>query len=314
MAFVDHQATIINEFGTRQLRHDLLNSLNVLIGMTRILLEMDMSPTQRTCVQACRSAAERLVELANHLDRYGQQAASGIDGPAQLADLCSIAAARVDKPFDRDTLLAAITRLAPVPSPRILLVDDAPETAVLVRTYLKGTGCLLDVVVDGESAVTQAISQPYDLVLMDIDLPRLDGATAAHAIRAADLARGAKPTPIVALSAIGDGSRSTDALDADESATLNAPNRAALLPAFIENRREDLLVLRNLVDQDAFEHVESIGRNMQGVARIHGVDAVTRAGGEIAVAAHRQDKACLERLLSRLEDYLSRLWGTLPQT
>jgi CheY-like chemotaxis protein len=314
MALADHRSTIINELGTRQLRHDLLNSLNVLIGMTRILLDTEMTPTQRTCVQACRNAAERLLEMANHLDRYGQQAANGIDGPTQLADLCSIAAARVDKPFDRDTLLAVIERLAPVRSPRILLVDDAPEISVLVRAFLNGTRSVLDVVGDGERAVAQATSQPYDLVMMDVDLPGLDGATAAHAIRAADLARGASPTPIVALSAVGGQSqRNVEGLDGNEPAALNDPERAALLPGFIANRREDLHVMRNLVEQDAFEHVESIGRNMQGVARVHGVDAVSRAGGDIAQAAHRHDKAGLEGLLSRLEEYLSRVRVALPR-
>jgi CheY-like chemotaxis protein len=239
MALADHRSTIINELGTRQLRHDLLNSLNVLIGMTRILLDTEMTPTQRTCVQACRNAAERLLEMANHLDRYGQQAANGIDGPTQLADLCSIAAARVDKPFDRDTLLAVIERLAPVRSPRILLVDDAPEISVLVRAFLNGTRSVLDVVGDGERAVAQATSQPYDLVMMDVDLPGLDGATAAHAIRAADLARGASPTPIVALSAVGGQSqRNVEGLDGNEPAALNDPERAALLPGFIANRRD----------------------------------------------------------------------------
>ncbi len=149
----------------RQLRHDLLNPLNVLFGMTKVLLDMELTETQRTCVQACRNSAERLLDMAHHLERYLEESsAHDPAGPAQLADLCSIAAARVDKPFDRDTLLQVVRELAPVPAPRILLVDDAPEIAVLVRTFLQETSCTLDVVADGESAVAQAASQSYDLV------------------------------------------------------------------------------------------------------------------------------------------------------
>src|SRR5262245_56975465 len=110
----------IGEAGIRQLRHDLLNPLNVVLGMTTVLVETELTDTQRKAVQACRSAARTLLEIANHLDAYqGASAESTIDGPTQMADLCSIAAARVDKPFDRETLLQVIQQLAPVSSPRI---------------------------------------------------------------------------------------------------------------------------------------------------------------------------------------------------
>ena len=94
----------------------------------------------------CRNAAQRLLEIAHHLEAYQQSSQHAHRRATQLADLCSIAAARVDKPFDRDTLLGVVRRLAPMPPPRILLVDDAPDIAVLVRAYLKDTNCTLDVV------------------------------------------------------------------------------------------------------------------------------------------------------------------------
>lgn len=290
----------------RQLRHDLLNPLNVLFGMTKVLLEMPLTDTQRTCVQACRNSAQRLLEIAHDLDRYFEPpSAHDMAGPAQLADLCSIAAARVDKPFDRETLVAVVRELAPVAQPRILLVDDAPEIGVLVETYLSNLGCQLDIVADGERAVAQASSQPYDLVLMDVDLPGLDGATAAHAIRAADLARGARPTPVVAVSAVASAS-GLSAPDDDTPRTVD-PDVAPLVPAFVDNRRQDARMLRRLLAQRAYQDIQTIGHRMKGTGRSYGLDAVTRIGAEIERAADRQDAEGLETLFGTLDDLLERL-------
>jgi CheY-like chemotaxis protein len=290
----------------RQLRHDLLNPLNVLFGMTRVLLDMDLNDTQRTCVQACRNSAKRLLDIAHELERYlSAAAAHDPAGPAQLADLCSIAAARVDKPFDRETLLAVVRELAPAAAPRILLVDDAPEIAVLVQTFLRETGCTIDVVADGEQAIAQASSQPYDLVLMDIDLPGLDGATAAHVIRAADLARGVHPAPVVAMSAVASAvaKRSDDEL----APVLDDPDIAPLMPSFLENRRRDAQSMRALLERAAFADIQSIGHNMKGTGRSYGVDAISRIGAEIEQRAHRQDATSVATALDRLDELLGRI-------
>jgi signal transduction histidine kinase len=184
------------EVSPQQLRHDLLNPLNVMEGATTALLQSGLTDAQRAWVQVLRSAITRLNGV---IDRAGS-APPAFDGHARLADLCSIAVARLGKPFDRPALVSAIQSARRTTSSlRILLVDDSPELALLVRTYLSGTGWDVEVVENGERAVAQATTAHYDLVLMDIDLPGLDGAAAAHAIRAADLARGASPTPIVAM-------------------------------------------------------------------------------------------------------------------
>ena len=291
--------------GLRQLRHDLLNSLNILGGATAVMLETELTDIQRSCLKACRSAAERLLEVANHLEDYQRQ--PSIDGPAQLADLCSIAAARLDKPFEREGLLEVIRQLAPMPTPRILLVDDAPDIEVLVRAYLKDTPTALDSVADGQRAVAQAMSQSYDLVLMDVDLPGLDGATAAHAIRTADLARGVKPTPIVAMSAMA--SRMPDPVDeADEDVVvLEDPETAPLVPGFLDHRREDVVAARSLLEQGEFGRLQAIGHKMKGTGRGYGFKAITRIGAALELAAHQLDAQAVERLVNELDSYLSRV-------
>lgn len=297
----------ISEAGARKLRHDLLNPLNVLFGMTTMLLDTELDETQRRAVQACRNAAQKLLDIARHLDAYHRQAESSIDGATQLADLCSIAAARVDKPFDRETLLNVITELAPVPAPRILLVDDAPDIELLVRAYLKDTRCTVDVVADGERAVAQASSQPYDLVLMDIDLPGLDGATAAHAIRAADLARGAHPTPVVAMSAVASGFQSPAPEVNHDLVVLEDPDTAPLVPGFLQNRRDDVNAMRPLIEAADFGRVQALGHRMKGTGKSYGFSEISRIGAGIEWAAHQNDAVALERLVNELDAYLTRV-------
>jgi CheY-like chemotaxis protein len=153
-----------------------------------------------------QSNASELLQIVNNINATTETPLR--KGRAKLADLCSIAAARVGKPFDRQHLIEAIEQVGGNRPLRILLVDDSPELALLVRTYLAGTGWDLEVVENGERAVAQATTERYDVVLMDIDLPGIDGATAAHAIRAMDLARGVSPTPIIAVTVFDSGNAS----------------------------------------------------------------------------------------------------------
>lgn len=82
---------------------------------------------------------------------------------------------------------------------RVLLAEDNPINALLARTLLTREGCVVSLAQDGEEAVAIAASGAYDLILLDIRMPRLDGLEAAERIRA-----GAGPSaraPIVALTA-----------------------------------------------------------------------------------------------------------------
>ncbi len=82
---------------------------------------------------------------------------------------------------------------------RVLLAEDNPINALLARTLLMRAGCTVTSAQDGEEAVAAAAAGRFDLILLDIRMPRLDGLEAAARIRA-----GAGPSagaPIVALTA-----------------------------------------------------------------------------------------------------------------
>lgn len=84
---------------------------------------------------------------------------------------------------------------------KILLADDSPDNRALIRAYLKKTPYQLDEVEDGREAVSKFQEKPYDLVLMDIQMPVMDGYEAVKSIRRMESTQHATRTPIIALTA-----------------------------------------------------------------------------------------------------------------
>ena len=102
-------------------------------------------------------------------------------------------------------------RIAPAAAPgvRVLLAEDNPINALLARALLEREGCKVDRIASGDEAVSALSRGFYDLILMDLRMPGLNGLEATRALRE----RGVT-TPIVALTA--------DAFDEDRRACLAA--------------------------------------------------------------------------------------------
>ena len=83
----------------------------------------------------------------------------------------------------------------------ILLVEDHEQNRMLIQTFLKKTPYTLDTAEDGEIALKKFKAYKYDLVLMDIDMPVMDGYTATREIRKWEAQNRGNETPIVVLSA-----------------------------------------------------------------------------------------------------------------
>jgi DNA-binding response OmpR family regulator len=81
---------------------------------------------------------------------------------------------------------------------RILIVDDEPNVRLVFRTALESAGYALSEAIDGEDALTQVgIGRP-DLILLDLQMPRLDGMATLHRLRDAG-----HDTPVVIVTAHG---------------------------------------------------------------------------------------------------------------
>ncbi|MBX3332190.1 MAG: response regulator [Nitrospira sp.] len=85
---------------------------------------------------------------------------------------------------------------------RVLLVEDSPDNQLLVRAYLKQTDYFLDVAEHGAVALDKFKSSHYDVILMDVQMPVMDGYAATKAIRSWERDHDLPPTPIIALTAL----------------------------------------------------------------------------------------------------------------
>jgi PAS domain S-box-containing protein len=84
---------------------------------------------------------------------------------------------------------------------RILLADDSVDNRMLITAYFKKTRYVLDQVEDGQAALDRFMTRAYDVVLMDIQMPVLDGFGAVRKIRDWEAANQHRRTPIIALTA-----------------------------------------------------------------------------------------------------------------
>jgi CheY-like chemotaxis protein len=97
---------------------------------------------------------------------------------------------------------------APVPAPApdhktaILVVEDDPISRRILAGLLKDEGRVIDTAVNGTEAVEAAKRRSYDAILMDIQMPEMDGFAATRAIRALPTPSGA--TPVIAMTADAD--------------------------------------------------------------------------------------------------------------
>ena len=83
----------------------------------------------------------------------------------------------------------------------ILMVEDSQHNRLIIQSYLKETPHRLEVAENGEAGLSMFQTGHFDLALMDVRMPIMDGYTATKLIREWERAQGLKPTPVIALKA-----------------------------------------------------------------------------------------------------------------
>ena len=212
---------------------------------------------------------------------------------------------------------------------RILLAEDSQDNVLLIRSYLKSSGCSPDVAGNGEVAFRKFISGSYDIVLMDVQMPIMDGYAATRRIRQWEGEHGATPVPILALTAHALPEEVRKSLDAGCTAHLTKPIRKAtllraidehttgvvrvdadlaeLVPGFLENRRTDLEAIASALARADYENVRILGHNMRGSGAGYGFNRITELGGSLEQAAVRCESEEIRARAAELSRYLDGL-------
>jgi PAS domain S-box-containing protein len=232
----------------------------------------------------------------------------------------------------------------PLPALHILLVEDSPDNRTITIAYLRDTPYRVEIAVNGAIACEKFKAGHYDLVLMDRQMPVMDGLTATRAIREWEKANCRPPTPIIALTAaalkgdqekcvaagctayltkpikqavllqaIKDHSIVAPLLWKEESSRKDAilvhanPKFADLIPGFLQNRRQDVIAMLNALDRGDFETVENLGHGMKGAGGSYGFEAITDIGAAIEQAAETADTDASRKWVGELSGYLDRV-------
>jgi PAS domain S-box-containing protein len=232
----------------------------------------------------------------------------------------------------------------PLPALRILLVEDSPDNRTITVAYLRGTPYRVDVAENGAVACEKFAAGKYDLVLMDRQMPVMDGLAATRAIRTWELANRRPPTPIIALTAAalkGDREmcmaagctafltkpiKQEELLQAIRERSMVAPASsrkesdkknairvrtngkfADLIPGFLQHRKEEVSVILDALDRGDFATVVSLAHGMKGAGGSYGFQAITEIGTAIEQAAENADTAMSRKWVGELSSYLDRV-------
>jgi CheY-like chemotaxis protein len=234
--------------------------------------------------------------------------------------------------------------MAPVKPLRILVAEDSADNRLLVQVYLKSSPHQVTFAEDGQVAVDRFAVGNFDLILMDMQMPVMDGLTAARAIRAIERKRGSGAIPIIALTANArpqDVEMSGSAgcnhhlskpiskhklISAIEEygpmvASVNAKETGCpqligiempsgleeIVPGYLAARREELPEMMKLLAASGFERLAVLSHNMKGSGGSYGFSELTRMGAGLEHSAKRMDSGTLRMQLAELGDYLGRV-------
>jgi len=135
-------------------------------------------------------------------------------------------------------LVRAKTPIAPAPQAdaqipagelRVLAAEDNPVNQMVLKTLLGQLGVEVVCVADGQAAVEVAAQGGWDVILMDVQMPVMDGPTATRLIRAREAAEGQARVPIIALTANAMAHQEAEYLEAGMDALVPKPLEVARL-------------------------------------------------------------------------------------
>lgn len=223
---------------------------------------------------------------------------------------------------------------------RILIADDSPDNRLIIRIYLKETLHVLTFAEDGQSAIEKFEKGRFDLILMDMRMPVIDGLAATREIRRLERERGLPRTQIIAVTAnarpedleasrqagcdahlskpisrsqllealegFARHSESPDCNPAHKQVRIHIPaGFEEVMPQYLAARKNEVELSSQALAASNFDQIRALAHNWKGSGSSYGFEELSALGAAIENSAKEHDSAALETQLGELERYLA---------
>ncbi len=168
--------------------HELRTPLNSVIGFSELLANSNISSDQVEQAQRINISGKHLLGVVNEMIRLSSHDGWSGERSPELGQVTPPSSALV-QPFQADCQRSA----------RVLYVDDNESNRALITAVLSAQGIDCHTADDGQQGFEAALAGGWDLILMDIQMPVMNGVEATRAIRA--LSGPAAAVPIIAVTA-----------------------------------------------------------------------------------------------------------------
>ncbi|WP_022851503.1 transporter substrate-binding domain-containing protein [Limisalsivibrio acetivorans] len=227
----------------------------------------------------------------------------------------------------------------------LLVVDDSEYNRFVVESYIKDTGWSMDIAENGREAVDMFRNREYDAVLMDMQMPVMDGYTATEEIRRIEQSEGRNPSRVIAMTAYALREDQDKCLSAGCDMYLAKPIRRNELISAVsgsggiaeekgaerENMDGNEIYVRvpddfkeiapryldavkgksseavEALEKGDYDSIHIIGHSMKGEGSAFGFDKISQYGAEIQFAADNSDHDGVKKATDALIDYLDRV-------
>jgi CheY-like chemotaxis protein len=215
---------------------------------------------------------------------------------------------------------------------KVLAVEEGLDNQMLIRLFLKDYPCHLAMANDGQEAVHLYARNHYDLVLIDLSIPVMDGYAVTREIRELEKRQQRNPAPIIAMTADTHEEQNRKSMFAGFSDILQKPlsqNKLwrlldriraepvklvflkevlrELIPGYLHNRHQDLRRITGLLESKDYGSIALIGHGMKGSGSGYGIPEVSRIGKVIENAAELEEDSRISQAVTELEAYLKQL-------
>jgi DNA-binding NtrC family response regulator len=128
---------------------------------------------------------------------------------------------------------------------RILIADDEPSIRIALRSTLESVGYEISEAIDGRSAIEALLAEPFDLVILDLSMPHIDG---LEVLKELARVRGSNVPPALILTAYGSVSAAIDSARHGAVEFLHKPIKPETLRSAVQ-RAIDGVNRRPLIDR-----------------------------------------------------------------